>query len=165
MIKTRTAKYGIGSLGWINETEESKRIRIKKLNEAYKVWYLSNNKKCSRKSGGNSLLEKRIIKICKDNNINHLTQMWIERYRYDLTFGKIILEINGDYWHANPTIYKSTDKMYSNMIAKEIWNKDLNKRNTAESNGYKIFYLWESEIKNMSDESIKNYILNLISNN
>ena len=50
---------------------------------------------------------------------------------YDFKFGNIILEINGDYYHANPRFYNENDKLTIHHItykAKEIWYNDLLKK-------------------------------------
>lgn len=42
----------------------------------------------------------------------------------------LTIEYNGDYWHANPKFYKSTDLLYNNKRAKEIWKSDDTRRIT-----------------------------------
>ena len=69
----------------------------------------------------------------------------------------IILEINGDYWHANPSIYESEDLLnfaWGRKKAKEIWSKDEIKRLLAEKHNYKVIYLWEFEIIKTKDEEL-----------
>lgn len=72
---------------------------------------------------------------------------------YDFLIENYIFEINGDYWHASPKIYKETDliKYPGNLIlsAKEVWERDLFKKDLAELNGYKVIYFWESDINNI----------------
>lgn len=52
-------------------------------------------------------------------------------YYYDYTdqTNRVIIEFNGDYWHSHPNNVE----------------KDIKKRRLAEDNGYKVFYIWESE--------------------
>jgi hypothetical protein len=62
----------------------------------------------------------------------------------------IILEINDDYWHANPKKYKKNDILnfpFKKIKAYKIWNMDKHKFNIAERNGYKIYQIWENDIK------------------
>lgn len=66
---------------------------------------------------------------------------------------KELIEFNGDFWHCNPSCY---DANYMHPImkitAKEIWKKDLIKKQVAEQHGFSIRYIWESELK----QKIKN---------
>lgn len=67
---------------------------------------------------------------------------------YDLacTKRKKIVEYNGDYWHCNPKIYESDYKLkQSNMRAEEIWDRDKDKISVAESRGFEVKVVWESD--------------------
>jgi G:T-mismatch repair DNA endonuclease (very short patch repair protein) len=79
-------------------------------------------------------------------------------YKFDLTLSnsKKIIEFNGDYWHCNPSIY--SEDYYNRvkkMTAKEIWDYDKDKNETAKDYGYSIFYIWESEYRNNPEETIE----------
>ncbi len=80
-------------------------------------------------------------------------------YSYDFTYGKKIIEFNGDYWHCNPYIYK---KEYLNknkgLTANEIWNYDLEKLKTAKKYSYQVLVIWESEWRENPDETLKKCI-------
>lgn len=56
----------------------------------------------------------------------------------------ILIEFNGDYWHANPLLYEST-----NLDRIQIRNKknDAYKKTLAISKGYYLLYIWENEFK------------------
>lgn len=95
--------------------------------------------------------KKFIIDICKYFNIDIPTkEKYITKnkkhYAYDLCIGKAIIEFQGDFWHCNPTIY-SEDFInnVSKLSAKEIWYKDELKKECAESLGYSVLYIWESD--------------------
>ena len=71
---------------------------------------------------------------------------------YDFKIGNTIIELNGDFWHANPNKYSEFDILNfpgGYKSAKEIWDKDLEKKNLALNNGYKIYYFWENQINNL----------------
>ncbi len=59
---------------------------------------------------------------------------------------KLVIECYGDYWHANPNIFKETDKVYQKRTSKDIWEYDRIKQKTFEYNGYKYLYFWETDI-------------------
>lgn len=75
----------------------------------------------------------------------------------------MIIECYGDYWHANPKIFKNTDKIYRNgkfkILAENIWRKDKYRKNIFEKNGYTYFYFWEDDVKN-NIEKIKGELKN-----
>jgi len=61
---------------------------------------------------------------------------------------KIIIEVNGDYVHANPKFYKEDDIIKlpnARYTAKEKWDSDKNKKQVLESLGYKVLVIWESD--------------------
>lgn len=49
----------------------------------------------------------------KEHNIEYKRPFFLFHHPYDFIFGgdnkKLLLELNGDYWHANPKIYKKDD--------------------------------------------------------
>jgi G:T-mismatch repair DNA endonuclease (very short patch repair protein) len=187
-ISLKKEKYGKAGLGWINETEETKKIRIGELHNNLKLWWsdmdineknirisiikgarfkwwksLSNEERFSflenLKDNYHSEIEEKISKLLNDSNIKHKKQIWINRFSYDILIDKTILEINGDFWHCNPLKYNENYfHPYMKKRAKDIWEKDKNKKINAENYGYKVLYLWEEFIVNNSDETILNYI-------
>jgi very-short-patch-repair endonuclease len=61
---------------------------------------------------------------------------------------KIIIEINGDYVHANPKIYKSGDRILlrgNTYTAEEKWIKDAKKLDDLKAMGYRVIVVWESD--------------------
>lgn len=68
-----------------------------------------------------SSLEERVERIMKQNNIPYQRPWFMYHHPYDFIFGDHIyclLEINGDYWHANPKLYKEDDIFSSGRTAK-----------------------------------------------
>ena len=66
----------------------------------------------------------------------------------DYILGKKIIEFNGDYWHANPVFYKSTDSIsYPDgvKLASEIWLRDAKRLNALRALGYNVFVIWEND--------------------
>ena len=90
-------------------------------------------------------------KYISDKNNNH--------YSYDLTIENKIIEFNGDFWHMNPNIYdKNSYNKVKNMTAEEIWKHDIEKIKCAESYGYKVLTIWESEYKKDKEGTIQKCI-------
>ena len=150
-ISEKIKKY-ISSL---QECDKRKRLdRIKKPRRSYNYdGFIFDSK-----------LEIKIYDILKENNFNLKPQFCIGHKIYDFNLGnKILLEINGDYWHANPAIYKQDDlfEKIGNKTASEIWEKDSKKIKYANEQGYDVITLWESETK-CNDEKIAERIKELI---
>ena len=77
---------------------------------------------------------------------SHVT---IGEYNVDfLVNDEYIIECYGDFWHCNPNKYKpSYFNKSKKKTAQEIWDRDLERRQTFEEMGYKFIHLWEADIK------------------
>ncbi len=61
---------------------------------------------------------------------------------------KRIIEFQGDYWHCNPMKYKASYyHPQKRLYAKEIWDIDKYKKSVAESHGWMVEYVWETDYK------------------
>lgn len=74
---------------------------------------------------------------------------------------KKIIELFGDYWHANPKYYSAGDLIHfsgNNLIkAEDIWRKNKDRINLFKQYGYQTLIVWESGLKNK--ELLKDKIL------
>jgi len=158
---------------WKNAPEEKKKEIGKKFGEAIKKWWNSlsdeeknkiimRNMKNLLNNNFTSKLEKRVNNILCDWKITYVSQFISGYYSFDFLIGKkILLEVNGDFWHANPLIYKKEDIMPfpgKSMTVKQIWAKDNNKKKYAEGRGYKIIYIWEKDMKKMDEKQLSLFI-------
>jgi very-short-patch-repair endonuclease len=135
-----------------NLSEEELKIYNKK---KIQWWYdLTDEQKSelfSKRTRKFSGLETKISEALSLLNISHTRQKFIKNKSFDIHLmnTKILLEINGDYWHANPLMYDKKDKIkYPGKIvtAKDVWEYDLLKKQIAENEGYTVIYIWESEM-------------------
>jgi hypothetical protein len=72
----------------------------------------------------------------------------INYYDFTMTDIKLIIEFNGDFWHANPHIY--SEDFYHPILKKtaaEIWEMQEYKNNLAKCCGYDIIEVWESDYR------------------
>jgi hypothetical protein len=76
---------------------------------------------------------------------------------YDIKHKNCIIEFNGDYWHANPKIYKDT-AMIRGINAIDIRNRDILKLRTVEDLGFRTLVIWESEYRSDKENIIKKVI-------
>ena len=60
----------------------------------------------------------------------------------------ILLEVQGDYWHANPEIYGDGPNLRP-LNERQLYKveRDREKYRKAKELDYKVFYIWETEIK------------------
>jgi very-short-patch-repair endonuclease len=101
---------------------------------------------CNKNKIHVSKLEKKFEKILIVLNIKYETQYQLATKFYDffLSDYNTLIEIDGDYWHANKKIYKNP----INNIQKHAIVNDKIKNIIAESSGRKILRFWEHEINN-----------------
>jgi len=144
-------KYGVKRIsGWYSYTEEQKLNQIKRL--------------CS---GGSSILEKRIGKILIDIGLKFEPQFTLKGkvFDYYINGTNILIEVNGDFWHANPKKYKIGDILpfpKNHILAETLWKKDEKKLEIAYKNDYKVITLWEMDIKPLNDIELELFIVEQI---
>ena len=116
-------------------------------------------------------LNHRVKQILISNNIAYEEEYPIlyegnKHFFYDFKIGNIILELNGDYWHCNPSMYKESDIVQypgnNYKLVKDIWERDKKKKEVAILNNFDFVVLWENELKSMSDEELLNFINSFI---
>ena len=68
---------------------------------------------------------------------------WFREYDFLLLNTKILIEVDGDYWHGNTNLFEELS-----MFQKTVKDKDVVKEKFANDFGYEIVRFWGSEIKN-----------------
>jgi G:T-mismatch repair DNA endonuclease (very short patch repair protein)/transposase-like protein len=129
----------------------------KQLSNSLKIW-ASLNKDHYRKMGINSCMkqslgkknipEKIVEEFLKENNIEYVYSKKIQNRQFDFYLNEynLLLEVHGDYWHANPKIYGENKRQINEIQLMKISN-DKQKKKLAESLGYKLKVIWEQDIK------------------
>ena len=95
--------------------------------------------------------------ILEKLNIHFEKQKSVGKYKCDFYIPEynLIVEIDGDYWHANPTKFVETSLIGpKNISAKAIWESDNQKSNFILNKGFNLIRYWENEIKNISHEKV-----------
>ena len=90
-------------------------------------------------------------------------------YQFDFGFkpDRILLEVQGDYWHGNPNKFNadgSDGKRKLNDTQKEKICRDVKKAKFAIDNELKLYYIWEEDIMR-GNFKVLNDIKNEIQNN
>ncbi len=70
----------------------------------------------------------------------------------------IFVEFYGNYWHANPKLFKSSDIVHHGLIAKQIWKKDEERIKFLRDNKFKIFIVWQDEYQENKGKTIQSLI-------
>lgn len=165
--KTFIEHYGIDNIWKTEEYKQFTRDRWNSYSDEEKTKLLNMGKK---RKGTISLFEKKIISYLVELGVELETQFKFERYfhKYDIRIKNtnILIEINGDFWHANPNKYNADDILKfsstNHIKAKDVWRKDEKNRKFAENKNYKVLYVWESDIEGKNDIESKKFLLNLI---
>ena len=165
--RTVQRKYGVSN---VFQLESVKKKTKKTLYEKYKVYCTCQLPWYERNYGKRSSIHKKIEKILDELCIPHESEVGGIKF---LKFNKhlnrlyspivdilidtlnIIIEVNGDHWHANPKIYKSTDviKKWGGLkSAEEIWKFDESRKKQLQSFGYKVITIWQLDIEKNIDK-------------
>jgi G:T-mismatch repair DNA endonuclease (very short patch repair protein) len=108
---------------------------------------------CSR----HTKIELLVESAFKNAGYDVITQLSVPRYYCDLYLPKfnLIIEVNGNYWHANPEFFKADDFIGQKKAqAHEIWERDKQKINDLKQMGYNVAVVWESQIKKTVPEKL-----------
>lgn len=134
---------------YIKEHHETKSIQelADDLNVTYKVISHWKNKlglepyACVKTS-----IEYFVENFLKEHSIRYESQFKILKYRYDyyLPDFNLIIEVHGDYWHANPTVYLHKSLNDIQLVCRE---NDNVKKELLKSKGISLFVVWEYDIK------------------
>lgn len=106
--------------------------------------------------------EDRMDKILSKNNINFNRNFSIQfkntwRLFDFLIEGKLLIELQGNYYHANPKYYNADDVFIrgsKKITAKQIWNNDKEKFDLANNSTYAFIFFWEDDFSAMTDDEI-----------
>lgn len=77
----------------------------------------------------------------------------------------IVVEFNGDLWHANPEIYESNSKpnpFNTKIKSSDIWKKDEERINYIKTKVKDIIIVWEKELKELGMNQIIDKIIQKI---
>jgi very-short-patch-repair endonuclease len=121
---------------WESLSEEEKERRRR-------LW-ASQSLKCPKKE---TVIEKKIEIFLKSLEIDYKKQYRIGRFITDfyIPIPNLVIECQGDYWHANPLRYD-----YTNLNKTQMNNitRDKNKIKELKRRNIKFLFLWENDIKN-----------------
>jgi|SaaInlStandDraft_4_1057021.scaffolds.fasta_scaffold34844_2 very-short-patch-repair endonuclease len=139
-------------------TKEEKVVRSKLFSNSQKKLFRKDPEKYKalRSKAGKVAATKhekykinKLEKIVKDelikrglNDFEYSVILDYKQYDFGCKSKRILLEVQGDYWHGNPKIYKE----FNDMQMKNK-NKDKTKIEFAEKHNFKLFHIWEKDVK------------------
>lgn len=169
--------YGVSRIstnpwGWRGAGQKRKAERVSKLWAGRDKWWASlsdeersaiMSKVCGANTFG-SKIETAVGNALDRIHISYRRWVSIGNRNFDFKIDgcKILIEVNGDFWHANPSQYSADDVVHypdGDRKVRDIWNNDSRKRLTAERNGYKLVVLWESDIKRMTNAELEKQLI------
>lgn len=123
---------------------------------------LNWSKKNKIPGGSKNTKPERMIKTILDsNNIKYIHQfdeipgIYVDFYLPDYN---LIIEADGDYWHANPSKYDKNEliKYPGNRLlsAESVWESDRIRHKIITSYGYNVYHIFESDISEINVLSI-----------
>jgi len=114
----------------------------------------------------NTIIEINLYNILKSLNIPYETQTPVCTCKPDALIRnkKIVLFADGEYWHAHPALFNSSQKIRGKYTAQFIWDRDNNQNNELEKNGYKVLRFWGMDLIHNQDD-IKNIIQETVNKN
>lgn len=170
-VKQKISEQNTGNSGWKHTPEALKKIseisklawedngerrasfreimhEVRKRNwqdPAYRKTILQGNLK-----GKHSKLHQKVAAYLGLRELGFEDEKVLFRYRVDeIHFAKkIIVEINGDYIHANPSKFKSDDMIIlrsSSYTAQSKWTYDQKRKEALEALGFRVFIVWQSD--------------------
>lgn len=118
-----------------------------------------DNLSSGKMSTTNSMPQIKINNILDENNIVYCNEYVFDFYSVDnyLVDNKLIIEVQGDYWHCNPLTNKNINPNQAEAIRRDKAKQTF----IRNKYGINILYLWETDIKKhpeMCKQLISEYI-------
>lgn len=116
---------------------------------------------CFLKSRSNTdtWIERVTADCLTSNQIEFIPQYSIGRMTADFYIPSInlVVETNGDFWHANPAVYTDTESLHP--IQRRAVEKDKRKLRQLHEKGYDVLILWENDLKVKQDEVLSELLM------
>lgn len=115
------------------------------------------SRKCflSSRKQTDTWIEREVKRFLDETKINYISQYEIGRMTVDfyVPHKNLAIEVNGDFWHANPDIYGKTKPFHK--IHDRIIEKDKRKKQQIKNKGLGLIVIWENDLINKKEEVLK----------
>lgn len=106
-----------------------------------------------------TILDKMKVQYVRNFRIKYPGGTW---RLYDfLVENTLVIEMQGNYYHANPRMYGPDDEIViakKIQKAKDIWDYDADKEKLAIQSGYKYLAIWEDEFSDTNNRCVENIL-------
>jgi G:T-mismatch repair DNA endonuclease (very short patch repair protein) len=153
---------------YINKNKDIvKKEYVKIIKEYNKHWINLNDDEKNKLINKNSNLEKFISDLFNKVNISYISNFKLGKKCFDFRINntKILIDVNSDFWHANPKIYKKNEILrfpFKKEKVINIWDYDNKKIKYAINKGYRVIVIWEHEILNLNNNDLSFFIKKLV---
>lgn len=105
----------------------------------------------SSRKNTDTWIERVTAEFLDHQGVEYVPQYSIGRMTADfyIPSKNLIVETNGDFWHANPRVYTDPDSLHP--IQRRAIEKDERKLRQLSEKGYDVFILWENDLQNQKD--------------
>lgn len=113
-------------------------------------------------------LETRVSECLTLLGISFQYSFFLKRHQFDFKIQNVLLEVHGDFWHANPTFYVEDSLLHfpgskTLISAGSIWYRDEKKKKLAENNNFHYLCIWENEINGKTDNELEQFLIDKLS--
>jgi len=133
-----------------NKMKAKKLKPLKPLKTIAKIKKKRKKRPITKETVGTSKLEKKFGEFMNSIGIEFDTQFQLSWKFYDFIIKdtNIVVEMDGDFWHCNPAVYKNGP---INSQQKKAKKNDKLKNHLAEVAGYDLVRIWEKDFKDNQD--------------
>jgi G:T-mismatch repair DNA endonuclease (very short patch repair protein) len=142
---------------WYKDNPVQKDIRSKSMKNNWKNGIITkNNFSCNE-----SILEKNFMNDLKNKTGLGIVKKTIKgekRWFFPDMMderARTVIEYYGDFWHANPEIYKADQVVRRNITAQQIWDKDEKRISALKELGYDVIIVWQKDYKEDKEGMLK----------
>ena len=100
-------------------------------------------------------LEKFLQSLLKDLGVKFITHKPILGQPDIFIEPNICIFADGDYWHANPMMFKPNDTIVGKLLAKEKWANDEKITKSLKTKGFVVLRFWEHDLEMKTEECIQ----------
>lgn len=114
-------------------------------------------RRCFLKSRRNTdtWIERVTEEVLMENGIEFVKQFEVGRMTADfyIPTANLIVETNGDFWHANPEVYPDRDNLHP--IQRRAVEKDKRKLQQLHDLGYEVYVIWEHDLSERKQDTLQ----------
>lgn len=107
-------------------------------------------------------IERVVANAFRDAGYEVVTQHCVPKYYCDVYVPglNLVIEVNGNYWHANPNWFKPDDVVWhKRMTASQVWERDAQKERDIRAMGFDFVTVWEDETVKFFPAELVNEVL------